>query len=302
MLYPDLDELVAFKDCKVRSELTSHRAVKSSVPGDHHSPFRGQGLEFDSVREYVPGDDIRNIDWKVTARTGYAHLKLFREERERSVILCVDMNEAMQFGTKNTFKSVQAAKAAAILGWRALASQNRVGACLYGQVPEGMQFFTPHRTRKSLGQMLNTLVTPSQENHHVALEEALRHLNKAAHTGALIYLISDFLEVTENLERMLSRLNKRADVIAIAINDPAEKTIPPLSTLAFQGQEREKMVINTDSVAGREAYEAQWKTNRKQVEEMLSRQKIAMISMTTEAKMPSDLIFGLKKIAKRRGR
>src|ERR1700722_4557819 len=128
MLYPDFNELAAFKDRRACLSHISQKAVKSIVPGNHHSPFRGQGLEFDSVRKYVPGDDIRNIDWRVTARTDSPHLKIFKEERERHILLCVDMNAAMRFGTKKTFKSIQAAHIAALLGWRGMANNDRISA------------------------------------------------------------------------------------------------------------------------------------------------------------------------------
>ena len=111
--------------------------------GDYASPFRGQGLAFHEVREYRFGDDIRSIDWRVTARTDKPHVKVFTEERERTVILCIDANAAMRFGTRGTFKSVQAARAAALLGWQANGSNDRVGCIVFGDVPGGMQFFAP---------------------------------------------------------------------------------------------------------------------------------------------------------------
>jgi len=300
MLYPDLDDLVSLKDRKPPLDLSSNRSVKSTFPGDHHSPFRGQGLEFDSVREYVPGDDIRNIDWRVTARTGSPHMKIFREERERNVIVCIDMNATMRFGTRNTFKSIQAARAASLLSWRALGNHNRLGACLYGDVPNGMQFFAPKRTRKSLWAMLKTLTEHPSQSHHISLEEILQHLSKAAQTGSLIYVISDFMKLTENLERRLSRLNKRCDVVFIAVNDPADKAIHPVDTIAFCANNSEKAYVNTASIDGRRAYAAQWKENRQELQQIISRQKIAMVALTTESDVRRDLVLGLKSIARRR--
>ncbi|MCX6990048.1 MAG: DUF58 domain-containing protein [Chlamydiae bacterium] len=150
MLYPELDDLIALKKQNSSFSRVSRRSVMSMASGNHQSPFRGQGLEFDSVREYVPGsDDIRTIDWKVTARMGSPHVKLFRQDRERHTIICVDRNTSMQFGTKNTFKSVQAARIASLLGWHALGEQDRVSSLLFGDVPGGVQFFPPKRTRSS---------------------------------------------------------------------------------------------------------------------------------------------------------
>jgi uncharacterized protein (DUF58 family) len=304
MLYPDFNDLVAFKSRKSDRMRPSYRSVKSTVPGNHHSPFRGQGLEFDSVREYVPGDDIRNIDWRVTARTGSPHLKLFKEERERHRVICVDMNAAMRFGTRNTFKSIQAARAAALLGWQGIAHQDRVSACLFGDVPEGIQFFAPKRTRKSLCSLLKMLAEPPAEQHYVSLEDVLQHVGQAAHTGSLIYLISDFMDIHKNFqyEAGISRLNKRCDVVFIAINDQADKSLYPVGTIGFCANKTEKIYVNTESLAGREAYAAQWKENRQRLYEITSRFKIPMIELTTESDIHRDLVLGLKNIAKRKMR
>jgi uncharacterized protein (DUF58 family) len=304
MLYPDFHDLVALKDQKLDLAHLSHRAVQSAVSGSQHSPFRGQGLEFDSVREYVPGDDIRNIDWRVTARTGAPHLKLFKEERERHIVLCVDMNVNMRFGTKNTFKSVQAAHIAALLGWRGIAHHDRVSACLFGDVPNGIQFFAPKRTRQSMYAILKMLAKPPTERHHIPLETIFQPIDQAAHTGALIYFISDFMEINDNFqnEAGIHRLRKRCEVIFIAINDQADKALFPMGTVRFCANDIEKISINTMSIAGREAYAAQWQENRQQLNAIASKLKIPLLELTTESDIQRDLILGLKRIAKRKKR
>ena len=301
MLYPDFNELVAFKDRKPGLMQLSNRSVHSIVPGNHHSPFRGQGLEFDSVREYVPGDDIRNIDWRVTARTGSPHLKLFREERERHTVICVDMNAGMRFGTRKTFKSIQAARVAAFLGWRGIAQQDRVSGCLFGDVPAGMQFFAPARTRKSLWGLLKMLAAPTVERHDIALHAVLQSMLQGTHTGSLIYLISDFMDLNHSqLEAGLRKLNKKGDVVLIAINDPADKSIFPAGTLGFSARATEKIYINTESSVGRAAYEAQWLENRQHLHALSFRCKTPLVELTTESDVRRDLILALKTIAKRK--
>ena len=118
-LFPQLDDLLELRHQAHTLGLASHHLVNSSFAGLYASVFRGTGLDFEEVREYREGDDIRNMEWNVTARTNVPHLKIFREERERSVVLCIDRGPHMSFGTRGTFKSVQAAKAAALLGWAA---------------------------------------------------------------------------------------------------------------------------------------------------------------------------------------
>lgn len=303
MLFPDFDELISYKDQKSGLLHLSKSSVKSIVPGNHHSPFRGQGLEFDSVREYVPGDDdIRNIDWRVTARTGSPHLKLFKEDRERHIIICVDMNATMRFGTRKTFKSIQAARAAALLGWQGIAYQNRVSTCLFGDVSNGIQFFAPTRTRKSFCSLLKILTLPTAESHSIPLQEVLQPLIQGAHTGSLIYLISDFMNVNQDVqfESGLRKLNKKGDVILIAINDQADKTLIPVGTIGCCDHRKEKIHVNTESVVGRAAYEAQWSENRQCLYEIIFRCKVPMIELTTESDVRRDLVIGLKTLGKRK--
>lgn len=304
MLYPDFKDLLALKDLKSGLIHPSYRSSSSIILGGQHSPFRGHGLEFDSVRQYVPGDDIRNIDWRVTARTGSPHLKIFKEERERQIVLCVDMNAAMRFGTRNTFKSVQAAKIGALLGWRAIANHDRVSACLFGDVPEGMEFFASKRTSKSFLAMLKRFSEPSNERHQVGLEEAFKHVSQAVHTGSLVYFISDFMDIHKDFQQevSLNHLNKKCDVIFISINDRSDKILVPVGTLSFLSTMQERMRVNTDSLSGREAYANQWKENRKKLYEMTSQLRIPVLEVTTESDIRKDLPLGLKMLAARRKR
>lgn len=302
MLYPNFDELIAFKDWDLDLIQPNNRKVKSTVSGSHHSPFRGRGLEFDSVREYVLGDDIRNIDWRVTARMGSPHLKLFREEKERSVVICVDMNTTMCFGTKNTFKSVQAARTAALLGWQGISQQNRVGACLFGDVPAGMQYFAPQRTKKSFCSILKILSQPVVKHHEIALDYVLQKIYRMIPTGSLVYLISDFMEIDEHFQQkaLINQLCERCDVVFITINDPADVSIVPVGTIRLNKRGEERWVVNTDSVLGRDAFASQWNESRKKLYEVTSKSKIPLIELTTESNISRDLFLGLKKIAKRK--
>lgn len=302
MLYPDFNDLISYKERKLDKMQPARRKVSSTAPGNHHSPFRGQGLDFDAVREYVPGDDIRNIDWRVTARTGSPHLKLFKEEKERHTIICVDMNSAMRFGTRNTFKSIQAARCASLLGWRALAHHDRISACFFGDVPGGLHCFASKRTRQALCMMLKMLAAPPAEHHRVSLETALQHICRVAHPGSLIYLISDFMDLPPAFpkESSLSRLNKNCDVVFISINDAADQALVPAGVIGFCGQNAEKLYINTDSIKEREAYAAKWEANRSALKTLTERFKIPLITLSTESDIHRDLLLNLKNIAKRK--
>lgn len=304
MLYPQFDELVALKLKASTLFLSSNQPVISLGGGDLRSPFRGQGLEFEEVRAYSPGDDIRAIDWRVTARTGAAHTKIFREERERSVILCIDVNTTMRFGTRGTFKSIQAARVAALLGWCAHANHDKIGACLYGDVPGGVQLLAPKRSRKSLWQLFKYLSnTNLLENVlPISLEEMLGRINKAAPTGALVYIISDFNTLGETFEYQLSTLRKRCDVVMIPIDDPADQHIPPVGPLLFAGKDGEKFFVNTEIRGGREAYAAQWQQARQTLQRIATKINVSIIPIATDADATSELVYGLKRIKKRRGK
>lgn len=304
MLYPDFNELISLKNRKSHFMHTSNTSVKSVMHGNHHSPFRGQGLEFDSVRPYVLGDDIRNIDWRVTGRTGKPHLKLFKEERERQILLCLDMNGSMRFGTRNTFKSIQAARAAALLGWKGLSSHDGIGALLFGDVDNGFQFFAPKRTHKSFVSMLKKVSEPFSTQNEISISDALGHLDKVSHTGSLIYVISDFMGIDAQSSKgwaSLSRLSQRCDLIFIAINDRADKEMYPFGAVEFCGRQ-EKVYVDTENAAGRQLYAKLWNESREALDEMTTKCKIPLIELTTESEIHRDLPMGLQIIAKKRKR
>jgi uncharacterized protein (DUF58 family) len=302
MLYPCFDELVALKGKIPHLTLSSDRATPSPTMGDNYSPFRGQGLEFEEVRKYAPGDEIRNIDWRVTARTGVAHTKVFREERERSVIVCVDVNATMRFGTRGTFKSVQAARVAALLGWWAITSHHKIGSCLFGDVPGGIQFLAPKRSRRSLWTLFKQLSDPhlSEAAPPILLEDMLDYVNKSALTGALIFIISDFNTQNNVFEQKLAQLQKRCEVVLVMTDDPADQSIPPVGIILFAGNHQDKLSVNTDSKSGRDAYAAQWLKTRQSLQQISVKHKIGMIQITTDALAHIDLFQGLKRLRQRR--
>lgn len=300
MLYPEFTELVALKKKAGSLPLSSHKHVSSTTSGGYASPFRGQGLEFEEVRAYTPGDDIRNIDWRVTARLSSPHTKVFKEDRERSIILCVDVNATMRFGTRGTFKSIQAAKIAALLGWQATLSHDKLGACLFGDVPRGIHFLTPQRSRKALWALFKDLSKKdiNEQAPFIPLEEALRYLVPTAPTGALIYIISDGVTASKALELYLRTLHKRCEVVFIPIDDPADQMLPSLGPLVCVGP-HEKAFINTTNSKGRNAYAAEWQQTRQELLLLLKKLNIRMIPIATDADASTDLLFGLKKISKR---
>ncbi len=204
--------------------------IRSSMSGQYLSRFKGRGMEFDESRPYQPGDDIRNMDWRVTARTNRAHSKVFREERERPVLLWVDFRPSMFFATKVCFKSVLAAKLAALLSWKATQQGDRLGALLFTESRH--LELRPGRGKTAVLRLIKQL---SEFSHRINGNDgekkqderhALSRLVQVTRPGSLIYLISDFRHMTEQLESTLSRLSLHNEVVLLHVHDPLEAALP----------------------------------------------------------------------------
>lgn len=298
MLYPDFDELILLGQKAARLKIVSGRQSKAAGSGDYSSPFRGQGLEFYEVREYRLGDDIRSIDWRVTARTDKPYVKVFTEERERTVVICIDANAAMRFGTRGTFKSVQAARATALLGWHANGRNDRVGCIVFGDVPEGIQFFAPVRSKRALWQTLKLLsdTTTGTRQTPVEQETVLKYLEGVVPTRALLILISDFQNANDVMERRLGNLRRTCDVVLIVVNDPADRELPAMETVIFEDRAGRKLVLDTNSDAGRNAYLQRWRENRNRLEDIAGGRNIGIIDLHTNTDVYTDLLLGLRRL------
>lgn len=299
-LLPQLNDLIELRHQARTVGIASHHPVNSILCGLYASVFRGQGMDFEEVREYREGDEIRNMDWRVTARTGVPHLKIFREERERTVILSVDVNPKMAFGTRGTFKSIQAARAAALLGWSANSNQDRVGALLYGDPALGIRNFRPTRARRSLWRMLRAFTEPINSGclNNDPLIESLEDLNRTTPTGALIFLIGDFNRDPIELERPIGRLRQRREVIIIPIDDPVDWNIPAMGKILFSSHNGQRIEIDTDSSEGRESYHKRWKNKRKQLLTIAARLGIKVIPINTTAEVRGTLVKGFQQFLK----
>jgi uncharacterized protein (DUF58 family) len=301
-LVPRLDDLLELRHLAHTLGLASRHQVNSQLCGMYASVFRGKGLDYEETREYREGDDIRNMDWRVTARTGTPHLKVFREERERAVMLCVDHRPEMAFGTRGTFKSVQAARVAALLGWSASLHQDRVGALLYGSSDEAHAFLRPTRSRQGLWRLLRALALPSapRKDGSDALLLAMDRLDRGLLTGSLIFLIGDFNRDPAPLEAKLGSLRQRHDVVLIPIDDAADWEIPAMGTVTFVSPEGVRLELDTDNPAGREQYQAEWDRRRAELHTLVNRLGISVIPLSTDEDVHKGLLQGLARHARSR--
>ena len=242
-----LDELLSLRHWPpARSPSRQRMAIRE---GHHLSHIRGRGMEYDDVREYQPGDDIRHLDWRLMARTGEAHTKLYHEERERPVFVLADLRSPMSFATQGHYKSVLACYAAAMTIWTTLANGDRVGGQILGA--KGEQLFRPSSNRQQVMAMMAALAKES--NTSVDAEEGIATLPlslsavlaKAESTitsGTLLYIFSDFHDVDDSVQQHLMRLAQRCELKLVLISDPLEEKLPQGRRYRFLGSGRELLV------------------------------------------------------------
>ena len=298
-LHPQLDDLLELRHQARTLGVAAHHLVNTTFTGLYASVFRGTGLDFDEVREYQAGDDIRNMDWLVTARTNVPHLKIFREERQRSVILCIDTGPHMSFGTRGTFKSVQAARTAALIGWAASKQHDRVGGVLFGNPATDIRYFRATPGRRGLWQLLRALTEPIEQGDtdESQLMAALQHLDSGSGTGSLIFVIAAINHVTAGFERILGSLKQRHDVVLLPVDDPADRDLPSMGQVIFSNAAGELLEVDTDNEVGRQAFRADWEQRREEVQQLAYRLGIGLIPISTNEDVHKSLISGLRSYA-----
>jgi len=205
-------------------ELVSARLIRAGFAGDYHSAFHGRGIEFSQVREYIAGDDIRAIDWNVTARTGVPHVKEFIEERDLTVLIAIDVSASMGFGSVDWRKCDIAAELASVFAFSAVENSDRAGLLLFSN---GVSAFIPPRRGRAHAQVIVRAAVDAAlrgPRGQADLEHAARYLERVAVKRAVVLVLSDFLDLP--FEKPLARLNRKHDVIGIAIGDPREERFP----------------------------------------------------------------------------
>ncbi|MCP4044796.1 MAG: DUF58 domain-containing protein [Gammaproteobacteria bacterium] len=221
-------ELIALKPRCNALSLPMNRPAASSLAGAYRSRFRGRGVDFVESRNYLPGDDIRNMDWRVTARTGKAHTKIFQEERERPVLVVLDASPSLYFGTRTRLKSVAAGQLAAAVAWASVRRGDRIGAFLLAG--DTHRELRPRGGRRGAMRVIQGLVDwlnpEAIDQGHTPLSVSLERVRHTVRPGSLVLIISDFFNLDEQCHRHLSRLRQHNDVIGCQVMDPAEEHLP----------------------------------------------------------------------------
>ncbi len=282
-------DLISLQQQARKLDLSRRSYASASTTGSHRSRFRGRGMDYQESRLYQAGDDIRNMDWRVTARSGKPHTKLYQEERERPVVLLVDFNSGMFFGSVNALKSVVAAKTAALIAWAVASRGDRIGALL---ITEGEETNTHHELAPKMGkrgalQLIHALVTHADpqkafqaHNNHSSLNDELQRLRHLAHPGTLVFLISDFYNMGDKTSHHLQRLSRHNDIQAIQITDPLETTPPPPERYSVTDGENAG-ILDTRSKKGRERYQNYFNKHHKHVTASMQRHNIPLLHIST---------------------
>lgn len=257
----DADDLIALRALALPLAPARVRLARSALAGAHRSRFRGRGMDYRESRHYQAGDDIRNMDWRITARAGHPHVKLFDEERERPVVVVAYFGPSMFFASRGVFKSVMAARLSALIGWSAIAHHDRIGALLWNG---GHQELAPAGGRRGQMRLIRALVAAGNPPGSASgglvtgtppsgLAEALARLRRVARPGSLVFLISDFYGVDAEAGRHLARLARHSDLTAISVLDPLELAPPPPGRYGISDG-RARGVIDTGRRGGRERW------------------------------------------------
>ncbi|MCK4373526.1 MAG: DUF58 domain-containing protein [candidate division Zixibacteria bacterium] len=236
-----------------RIEIRTKKLVNDLFSGEYHSTFKGQGMEFEEVRQYEAGDDIRLIDWNVTARTGYPHIKKFKEERELSVVLLVDASSSGQFGTRKRFKSETAAELCALLAFSAIKNNDKVGLIIFTDSIE--KFVPPKKGRGHVLRLIREILYFRPQGTQTDIGGALEYFTKVIKRKSVVFLVSDFL--SEGFYKPLQIANKKHDIIAVKITDPRETSFENVGLIELEDTETgEVIMVDTASRTFRREFAA----------------------------------------------
>ena len=259
-------------------EITTRGLVNDVFSGEYHSVFKGRGMSFAEVREYQYGDDIRGIDWNVTARTGSPHVKVFEEERELTLMLVVDVSASSRFGTRSRMKSELAAELCGVLAFSAIKNNDKVGLILFSDRIE--RFVPPRKGRRHALRVLRELLYHPAAGLGTDIAGALEYLARVTRRRAVAFLVSDFL--ADGYEQALSVAARRHDLVAVRVGDVREREVPPIGFVEFEDPETgERALVNTSARAFRERYGEGRAAARARVDDLFRRGKVDSIDVST---------------------
>ena len=275
-------------------EIKSRGLTHQVFAGQYHSAFKGKGMAFSEVREYQYGDDIRNIDWNVTARFNHPYIKMFEEERELTVMLLIDISGSGDFGTKGQLKRDLITEVAAVLSFSAIENNDKIGVILFSDKVE--KFIPPQKGRQHILRIIRELLEFTPENNGTDISEALRYLTNAIKKRCTAFLISDFRDA--GYARSLQIANNKHDIVALHVYDQREVELPKVGLLRVRDNETgAERWVDTSMKRVRETYAQKWRSHFEMMDEIFKKSGVDNVSIDTG----SDYVKPLIKLFKKRG-
>jgi len=310
----DVKELMA-KVGKIR--ILTNKLIDDQLSGDYHSTFKGQGVEFDEVRPYIAGDDVRSIDWNVTARTGVPYIKRFSEERELTILFMVDVSGSQSYGSVRRSKAELAAEVTALLALTAIRNQDKIGLVLFSD--RIVKYIPPRKGRDSVMRLVREVLAAEDDAEGgTDIGAALRFLNGVQKRRAVVFLVSDFLQhpadsiaqthsLTSDLsprtsfsfERLLRATARHHDMVCVPVSDPAEATLPDVGLVEMEDPETGDLVlVDTSSASVRQAFAAKAAEEQEELKRFFLKTGIDTLPVATDR----PYIDGVRALFKRRAR
>lgn len=279
---------------KVRKIEIKTRGLSNHIfAGEYHSAFKGRGMAFSEVREYQYGDDIRNIDWNVTARFNHPYIKIFEEERELTVVLLIDVSGSREFGTNERLKKTLLAELAAIISFSAIQNNDKIGVILFSDKIE--KFIPPKKGRQHILRVIRELIEFEPQNKTTNITEGLKYLTNAINKRSVAFLISDFL--SPDFEDAIKIANRKHDLVALRIYDRREAELPPIGLAQVKDAETDKYVwVDTSSKKVRETYSQWWKNKQASLDDIFNKSGVDNVMIRTD----EDYVKPLMKLFKHR--
>lgn len=294
-VYVTMEEMVGLANAHCQIDLHAQRRALAAMAGGHRSPFRGRGIDFDEVRVYNPGDDVRSIDWRVTARTGRPHTKVFREERERPVYLLVDQRQSMFFGSRTAMKSVVAARIAALLAWATREHGDRLGALIFNDTHS--HEVRPKEGKRGIQAFFRVLVQfnqwlgadqPRTRPSRQPISQALESLAHVVRPGSLVILISDFQHFDDICVQQLRLVKRHSDIIALSINDVLERQLPLAGSYGYTDGEH-SVRVNTSNKNFRKRFSLRFVEHQNELRDHFNSLGVPLIEIATDANLTEAL-------------
>lgn len=281
---------------KVRKiEIKTRGLSRNIFAGEYHSAFKGRGMAFSEVREYQFGDDIRNIDWNVTARYSHPYVKIYEEERELTVMLLIDVSGSREFGTSEKFKKNVITEMAAVLAFSAMQNNDKIGVIFFSDVIE--KFIPPKKGKSHVLRIIADLIAFEPQNRGTNIPETLRYLTNALKKRSTAFVISDFMDNHADIEMALSIANKKHDVVALKIYDKRETELPPIGMIKLKDAETgEYIVVDSSSAKTRKMYSDWWNNHKNALDVLFKKCGVDYTLVNTS----EDYVVSLMNLFKKR--